>query len=106
MSNNIFNIPKENNKLRSDIRKRKIKYMLHILEVFSAICENKNKPLPEKINIFKFNGTNLEVIIKSQSYLTNLENLLEYFTQEEEYEKCSKILSIINHIKNSNNVDL
>ena len=105
MSNEIFNIPKENSKLRNDIKKRKKKYMLHILEAFSVISENK-KVIPDKINLFKFDGTNLEVIVKRKSYITNLENVLDYFTQQEEYELCSKLQKIITYIKNNNNEDL
>ena len=104
MSNEIFNIPKENAKLRSDIKQRKNSYMLHVYKSFSKLLENKSK-LPDKINLFKFTGTNLEVIVKKQSYITNVENLLEYFTQEENYEICAELVSIINYIKNNNSED-
>nr|BAR39931.1 hypothetical protein [uncultured Mediterranean phage uvMED] len=79
--------------------------MLHILNAFSVISENK-KVIPDKINLFKFDNTNLEVIVKRKSYLTNLENVLDYFTQQEEYEICSKLQKVIAYIKNNNNVDL
>ena len=93
MSNDIFTIPKENNELRSDITKRKKKYMMHLVNTFeNYIKENR---FPSKLNVFKFKETNLEIIIKEKSYISNLENLLDYFVKEEEYEVCQKITNII-----------
>ena len=75
MSNKIFKIPKDNKDLKKDITKRKKDYMLHVYECFKQLEDNR---IPPKINIFSFNDTNLEIIIKKESYKINLQNLIDY----------------------------
>ena len=104
MSNNILKIPKDNVFLKKDIQSRKKEYMLHVYECFKIIDNNN---IPEKINVFAFSETNLEVIVKKSSFIINLKNLLDYFSNIEEYEICTVLknkIKILN--KNNNNKDL
>ena len=104
MSNKIFKIPKDNKDLKKDITKRKKEYMLHVYECFKEINDNN---IPPKINVFSFNATNLEIIIKKESYIINLQNLIDYFTEIEEYEMCTVLVHKLKALnKNSNNEDL
>lgn len=104
MSNKIFKIPKDNKDLKKDITKRKKDYMLHVYECFKQLDDNR---IPPKINIFSFNDTNLEIIIKKESYKINLQNLIDYFTKLEEYEICTVLVHKLKSLnKNSNNKDL
>lgn len=104
MSNKIFKIPKDNNFLKKDIKKRKQEYMTHIYECFKEIGDDN---LPEKINIFSFSDTNLEIIVKKHSYEINLKNLLDYFSSIEEYEICNVIKHKLKSLKKNNiNEDL
>ena len=93
MSSEKFTIPKDNDKLDEDIKNRKKEYMNHIFEIFVKSISEK-KVLPQ-VNIFKFEDTNLEVIIKKAQYESNLKNLLEYMIEIEDYEKCSVINNLL-----------
>jgi hypothetical protein len=104
MGNKVFKIPNDNQILKKDIAKRKSVYMLHVYECFKQITEDG---IPSKINVFSFNDTNLEVIIKKESYTVNLKNLIKYFTDIEEYEICTVLSNKLKALnKNSNNKDL
>jgi hypothetical protein len=93
MSSEKFTIPKDNDKLDEDIKNRKKEYMNHIFEIFvKSISEKK---VLSQVNIFKFEDTNLEVIIKKAQYESNLKNLLEYMIEIEDYEKCSIINNLL-----------
>lgn len=99
-----YEIPNDNHSLRTDIKSNKDKYMRHIYESFKII--NKEQTIPKKINLFKFKNTNLEIIVKEESYVANLKNLLDYYSELEEYELCTVILSTIKYInKNNENKD-
>ena len=105
MSNKkIFKIPKDNQTLKKDIIERKTDYMTHIYECFKVITEDN---IPKKINIFSFARTNLEVIIKKESYIINIKNLIQYFAEIEEYEICTVLSNKLEALnKNSDNIDL
>lgn len=103
MSANILVIPKENDELNADIKANKEKYMKHILKCFSELV--KDSPIPLKISLFKFRNTNLEIVVKQESYIPNLQNLLDYYIELEKYENCTIIKDIIKEIENMNNID-
>jgi hypothetical protein len=103
MSANILVIPKETDEVSADIKANKEKYMKHILRCFTELVNTS--PLPSKVSLFKFRQTNLEVIVKQASYITNLQNLLDYYIKLEEYENCTIIKEIIIKIENMNNKD-
>ena len=69
-------------------------YMEQVYNCFVREVHNSDTQ-PQKIKVFKFKDTDLQVIIKSDNYLANLENILNYYIKQEDYEKCS----IINKIK-------
>ena len=97
MNEDIFVIPKDNESLDADIKSRKPNYMNHILETFESIDFIKNAP--EKITLFRFKNTNLEVVVKSESYIANLQNLLDYYIELEEYERCAHLFRIQQIVK-------
>lgn len=93
-------IPNDNKQLKIDIKNNKEKYMSHIYDTF---CKNfQSDKLPTKINFFKFKDTNLEVIVKQESYIRNLENLLDFYSDLEEYEKCKVIKTLIAKLNSEN----
>ena len=104
MDNKIFKIPKDNNSLKKDIKKRKEEYMRHVYECFKQISDEH---IPERLNVFSFNDTKLEVVIKKESYEINLKNLINYFSSIEEYEICTVLTNKLNTLsKDSKNKDL
>ena len=96
MDNITFQIPKDNNSLKKDISKRKYEYMKHIYECFKQIDETS---IPDKLNIFCFKSTNLEIVVKKESYVINLKNLIKYFSNIEEYEICTVLNNKLKSLK-------
>lgn len=97
METDIFHIPNENSLLERDILARKTNYMDHVYNVFCNLIKPGN--IPEKLHIFKFEDTNLEVVVKREAFSANLQNLLDYYIELELYENCNFIKNIINIIK-------
>lgn len=100
MSNDKFIIPADNVRLESDLKTNKDKYMNHIYKSFSKnITKNDPTTLPPKLELFNFSETHLQVIIKKEHYKVTLENLLDYYIELEEYEKCNFIKNILINIE-------
>ncbi len=90
-------IPSQTDSLEYDLKKRKEEYMDYIYELFTKkIVFNSN--IPEKIYLFKFKDTNLEVLIKKEDFIINLENLMNYYIELEMFENCSNIAKLIKYI--------
>jgi len=96
MSAKSFIIPKENDLLDEDIKSKKHQYMEHVYVSFKRSLHQDS--LPDKISIFQFKDSPLEVIIKKSSYIANLENLQDYYIKLEEYEICTVIKNLIKKI--------
>ena len=94
MDENLLIISSDNKKLDDDLKINKNIYMEQVYNCFVREVHNSDTT-PTKIKVFKFKDTDLQVIIKSDNYLANLENILNYYIKQEDYEKCS----IINEIK-------
>ena len=92
MKENIMKIPNSNNLLEKELKSNKKKY---IDEVYRCIVENVKKDyIHDNIKLFTFDKTDLQVLIKCEHYLTNIENIINYYIKEEEYEKCKKLTNI------------
>jgi protein-arginine kinase activator protein McsA len=96
MDTEILTIPADNLQLETELKQKKLQYMDHILFQFKKII--REEQIPAKMSLFKFDKTNLEVIVLKKSYVKSLENLQDYYIKEEEYEKCSIIKDIIKKI--------
>ena len=62
----------------------------------SVLSKSKKIISLSNINIFSFEKTNLEVIVKKESYEINLKNLINYFSDIEEYEICTVLTNRLN----------
>ena len=63
--------------------------------VEQSLKSNKNKFVMARVN----DGRNLrDIEILEDSFKSNLETVLDYYEQNEEYELCSKTLHLINQI--------
>jgi hypothetical protein len=102
MNGDKFTIPSNNAELETDLMSNKRKYMDHIYAtIFANYKPNQKDSLPDKMELFNFNQTSLQVIIKKQHYIITLENLIDYYINLEEYEKCDKLKRIINTLKDA-----
>lgn len=100
MDSNIIKIPSTNSELDDDLSANKEKYMDFIFEKFIELL--KLQEIPKQVKIFKFDKTELHVIVKSSNYLSNIDNLLNYYIKKEEYEKCNKLTKLKNRIVDTN----
>ena len=92
MEENIMIIPNNNNLLEKELKNNKKAY---IDQVFDSLVGNiKKDAVPDCIKIFTFENTDLQVIIKRDHYVSNIDNILEYYISEEVYEKCKKLTDI------------
>ena len=74
---------------------RRILYGSILDGVEQSIACNKNKFVMARVN----DGRKLKDIeILEDSFKTNLETILDFYEQNEEYELCSKTLDLINKI--------
>jgi len=83
----------------SDLENRdkyqKLLYSSIVDGVEQSIHNNKDKFIMARVN----DGRNLKDIeILKDSFKSNLETVLDYYEQNEEYELCSKTLELINKI--------
>lgn len=90
-------IPSQTDSFEYDIKKRKNKYMDHIYNSFTTKIVVGSE-IPEKIYLFRFKDTNLEVLVKNEDFIINLENLMKYYIELEMYENCSNIAKLIKYI--------
>ena len=100
MDSNIIKIPSTNSELDDDLSKNKGKYMDFIYEKFIEIL--KINDIPTQVKIFNFEKTDLQVIVKYPNYISNIDNLLNYYINKEEYEKCNKLAKLKNRIVDTN----
>jgi hypothetical protein len=98
----ILHIPSDSFALETELKQKKSKYMEHIYKVFESNFTN-NRITSKKLKVFQFRGTSLVVILNQTHYLPNLNILLDYYIELEQYEKCEVINNIINYINNDNN---
>ena len=92
MKENIMIIPNNNNLLEKELKNNPKKYIDNVFDCF--ISEIKKDSIPDNIKLFKFEKTELQVIVKREHYMTNLENILDYYIKQEEYEKCDKLAKL------------
>ena len=104
MSSKVLQIPSDSFALETELKQKKSKYIEHIYKTFKEHFID-NKITATKLNIYKFRGTSLVVILKNTQYKTNLENILDYYIEEEEYEKCELIKNILASLKITKDID-
>ena len=97
MSSDILKIPSSYSQLDQDLKKNKLKYMNYIYDLIISETED-DKITKEKINVFKFENTNLIVSIASNHYKEVVDNLLNYYIKLELFENCNKLKRIIDNI--------
>ena len=61
--------------------------------VSEAIKNNTNK-----VKLCEVKNSNLYITVEKQDWKESLDNALEYYVKEEEYEECSKIKNLINKL--------
>jgi ferric iron reductase protein FhuF len=86
----FFKNPTDKNKYQ------KILYKSIIEGVEQSLSSNKKKFVMARVDDGK-NITDVEIL--EESFKSNLETVLSFYEQQEEYELCSKTLELLNQIK-------
>jgi hypothetical protein len=63
-------------------------------KIFEFISKNK----PEKMDIFKLNNLGITVTLPKLEYKKALEKTIQYYTEQEDYIKCSELDKLKNKI--------
>jgi hypothetical protein len=103
MEEKILKIPSDNKLLEDDLKKNIKKYIDQIFVRFTEDITVNH--IPESIKLFSFDNTELQVIVKKASYIANIENAIKKYTEEEEYEKCAKLLNLIDILNKNRNMN-
>lgn len=98
MKSELLTIPSDRFALETELKQKKSKYMEQVYHVFETnyIDETIAK---KKLKVFQFLGTNLIVILKDTQYKANLKNILDYYIEDEQYEKCELLKNILANIE-------
>jgi hypothetical protein len=97
MQDDLIELPSDYSKLDNNLKKNKSIIMDHIFDTILKYKNNNFEIKNTKIKLFKFQGTNLIVLITKQHLELVLKNLMEYYIDNESYEKCSIINKLINN---------
>jgi hypothetical protein len=103
MEEKILKIPSDNKSLEQDLIKNIKKYMDNVYNKFTE--ELQQKCIPDSIRMFSFKNTDLQIIVKKESYIANIELIKNHYIQEEEYEKCAKLNKLIDNINRNRNMN-
>ena len=91
-------IPSDYNTLESDVQTNKSKYMDQQFNVFESVFTSFTE-LPDKVPVYRFHDTQLEVVITYDKYQENLQNLLNHYLTTEQFERCDSIQKWLSLIK-------
>lgn len=93
----IPTIPYETFLAGSDREKHKVALYNSILEAVElGIKTNKNLVVIGRIDYGNNTKTDIEIV--RDSWVGNLQTILEYYENTEEYEKCSRVVKLMNQI--------
>ena len=88
-------LPSNYKDLELETRQHKLKLMTHVVNVIEyAVHHNLTN-----IKVFEFKDSDFVIEISDKEYLSNLNNIYEYYIKCENYESCSKVSKLQNIIK-------
>lgn len=79
------------------------KYKLDMMEqVLNSIEIGVSNNLPG-VEVFQFKNSDFVITVASKDYLSNLDNIYDYYMKEEAYEYCPRVVSLKKLLQNKNN---
>lgn len=99
MNNEPKSLPSDYTKQDTELKQNKKEYMDYIFTRIQNSLTKDKKISTNKLKLFKFEDTNLLVVVNRTHYKSMIENLKNYYIKIEDYEKCS----FLNKIKIVNN---
>lgn len=88
-----FNESSDLNSLSSNADFKKVIYE-EMGKIFEFISKNK----PEKMDVFKLNNLGITITLTKSEYKKALEKTIQYYTEQEDYIKCSELDKLKNKI--------
>ena len=92
-------LPSDNKELTLLCRQFKLDMMEQIISSIEYAIEN-NLPLVE---VFQFKNSEFVITLSEKDYLTNVENIYNYYMETESYEYCPRVVRLQKTIKEKSN---
>lgn len=92
---NHYVLPSDNQELQKFSRRYKVDMMEHITTSIEYAVIN-NMPLVE---VFQFKNSDFVITVFEKDYLTNLDNIYDYYMKQEVYENCPRLVKLRQTIK-------
>jgi len=89
-------LPSKYSELESFSKQFKIDMMKHVLDSIE-IAIDQDLPI---IEVFQFKNSNFVITLGKNDYISNLDNIFDYFMKNELYENCGKISKLQSILKN------
>ncbi len=83
-------LPSEYSELKSFIIKNKTKMMENVLNSIEYSLDNNLST----VEVFKFNKTSFVITLNDTCFLENVENIYNYYIENQKYELCPRIKNI------------
>jgi hypothetical protein len=96
--NNSYVLPSINEELRFFIIKNKINMMEHVISAIELATKNVT-PIAE---IFQFKGSQFVITISEQEFSQNVDNIHNFFMENEIYELCPRVIKLQKLLKRKN----
>jgi len=88
-------LPSNNDEMRKFITKFKVDMMKNVVLSIEFAAKN-NLPLVE---VFQFKNSDFVITIGEKDYISNVDNIFNYFIENELYENCDKIVKLQSILK-------
>jgi len=92
-----LNLPFDNAVMKAYIEKNKIKLTEHVISTIESAVNNKLGV----VEIFTFSNSNFVITVPQKEFLTNIDNIYNYYLNIEKYELCPRIVKLQNILKKS-----
>ena len=92
---NHYVLPSGNQELQTFSRKFKVDMMEHVADAVEYAITN-NLPLVE---VFQFKNSDFVITVFEKDYLSNIDNIYDYYMKQEVYECCPRIIKLRQTLK-------
>ena len=93
--NNPYVLPANDKELESFISKYKVDMTQQVIASIEFAVKH-DLPI---IEVFQFKGSNFVVTISAKEFESNLENIFNYYLEEEQYELCQRVIDLKEKLK-------
>ena len=92
---NLYVLPSDNQELSSFTKRYKVDMMEQVANQIEWASAN-NLPLAE---VFQFKNSDFVITVFEKDYLSNIDNIYNYYMQQEVYEFCPRIIKLRQTLK-------